>query len=297
VLDGCKRIYLAEHRTVFAAEVEALRTGVTSSTSSGTTKKSCKKSSSIQAPPPAFMKYYDSYWLGGKKFDRAHRWAVAFRTTTDPRFLTNNFAEAGHRSMKALTPAFQLGLSELLAFLTTQMQFTHKESLRIIAGRVAPKIPAPLPAATAIRSSVNSIDSIKLVCSGFKSQQQPAIPAVAAIDTAAVPSGKKSKKKKKSSISSPWPPVPSSSLFADLSTTMTRLNEIGLTTIDVPHDGDCAYHCYAQLIGIRDAALMRAVICNHISNNESFFTRLLPERYDGSMLHYLADMRRSGQYG
>ena len=161
MLESCRRVYLAGHVKVFEAEIASLR---------------------ASKPPIMFMKYFESYWLG-KNNDRATRWAVCFRTSGAVKYFTNNMAETAHAALKRVVPGFKLNLADLLAFLRAQLDFTCKESVRIIDGRVPPKLPRTLPSTIAISSSVNGIDSIKLVCSSFKTVTQPALTGVSAIAT------------------------------------------------------------------------------------------------------------------
>ena len=85
--------------------------------------------------------------------------------------------------------------------------------------------------------------------------------------------------------------------FANQQITVTRLAEVGLVMEDVPRDGNCAFHCYSRLIGLGDAATLRQVICDHISNQSDWFEVYLPERFNGSTIQYLQYMRRPSKYG
>jgi len=190
-LNACRRIYLAQHRTIFDAEVAAFF-----------------KSN----PPPLFKQYFSSYWLG-KKNERAVKWAVCYRTSADPLLNTNNWAEASHRSLKRLVPALNMSIIELLPWLKNQLDFAAKEAARIISGRVPPKVPKTLSLTKKVTASVNSIDAARVVCNKLRTAKptdKPIIPAsittivaaVAPVDGAnhhlpPVPKTKKKKNKSK----------------------------------------------------------------------------------------------------
>ena len=239
VIDQCKRLFLANHVVVFDRELAALRSGE-------------------PRPPSEFMRYFENFWLG-KENQNVSRWAIAFRTSADPRYNTNNISEAGHASMKGLLDgAKDLGLRAFVKFADAQLNFAATESGRIIDGKVAPKKPNVSPRTAAITASVNGIDAVKMVieavATGKRSNEAQLQVPLHSIESVPAPER-----------------LSSEHVFADHDTTMRLLAAQGLRALDVAHDGRCAFHVYAWLLGYQlnreNAELVANSICDPHGRN------------------------------
>ena len=161
-MNSCSRLFLANHEYVFLRELKALKDS---------------------HPPAEFMRYFQNFWLGSKN-EHATRWAIAYRTSADPRFNTNNISEAGHRSMKGLLEgARDLTLRPFVKYIDDQFTFLGNEVPRIIDGKVPPKKSKVTDRTATISASVNGIDAVKTVFDAVASGQHSHPPERFYVDT------------------------------------------------------------------------------------------------------------------